>query len=520
MKKLYYLIILTVILGLVLTGCFLSNVGQVPTSPQSGITYLTKGTEDDPSEIILWAGAGQNINVGTVEVWDDTVELTVKYNVPDPWCITETHLHVACDDNPIPVNRKGNPIPGHFDYGSEHEISENVTVEEFTIPLEDINCCNLDIAAHAVVEQLTDGCADSVYGFDQGTQKDDISVSSERSNATNTLGSAEEHYFFSLGFMGEAVPGGWIILEFEDYVGTCLTVVEQSPGTEYKEGDGYPLEQAKVYVSTESDNPTDWTYLGMANNQIAGGSEAGQSHENVFDLEECIKFVKIVDQTDPTLHGDTADAFDLDAVCGGPCYQEETAWADGVRFVQQGNWATYFQYCMCDPELINGGFELPVLTSSPAWDLVISSEVKWTVNWYDACSNAPADALLELHRNYWKPYEGDQYVELDTDCNPNITREAASVKISQILTTCADWEYTVSFAYSPRPDHDDNALEVYWDGNLEGTYTADGTDNVNTSWTPVELTLIASGSTTELKFVEVGTPDCRGMLLDDVKVER
>jgi hypothetical protein len=44
MKKLIYLIILTVILGLVLTGCFLSNVGQVPTTGQSGINYLTKGT--------------------------------------------------------------------------------------------------------------------------------------------------------------------------------------------------------------------------------------------------------------------------------------------------------------------------------------------------------------------------------------------------------------------------------------------------------------------------------------------
>ena len=44
MKKYYFLIILTVILGLVLTGCLLSNVGQVPTTPQSGIAYLTKGT--------------------------------------------------------------------------------------------------------------------------------------------------------------------------------------------------------------------------------------------------------------------------------------------------------------------------------------------------------------------------------------------------------------------------------------------------------------------------------------------
>ena len=42
MKKLIYLIVLALILGLVLTGCLLSNVGQVPSSEQSGITYLTK----------------------------------------------------------------------------------------------------------------------------------------------------------------------------------------------------------------------------------------------------------------------------------------------------------------------------------------------------------------------------------------------------------------------------------------------------------------------------------------------
>jgi hypothetical protein len=42
MKKLIYLIVLALILGLVLTGCLLSNVGQVPTSEQGGITYLTK----------------------------------------------------------------------------------------------------------------------------------------------------------------------------------------------------------------------------------------------------------------------------------------------------------------------------------------------------------------------------------------------------------------------------------------------------------------------------------------------
>jgi len=45
MKKFYYLIVLALILGLVLTGCsLLSNIGQAPATEQSGINYLTKGT--------------------------------------------------------------------------------------------------------------------------------------------------------------------------------------------------------------------------------------------------------------------------------------------------------------------------------------------------------------------------------------------------------------------------------------------------------------------------------------------
>ena len=42
MKKYSYLIIIVLISSLVFTGCLLSDVGQVPTSEQSGITYLIK----------------------------------------------------------------------------------------------------------------------------------------------------------------------------------------------------------------------------------------------------------------------------------------------------------------------------------------------------------------------------------------------------------------------------------------------------------------------------------------------
>jgi len=48
MKKLSYLIALTLILGLVLTGCLLSNVGQVPATEQSGISTIVKSNGSGP----------------------------------------------------------------------------------------------------------------------------------------------------------------------------------------------------------------------------------------------------------------------------------------------------------------------------------------------------------------------------------------------------------------------------------------------------------------------------------------
>ena len=80
MKKLSYLIVLTLILGLVLTGCLLSNVGQVPTSEQSGITYLTKEILypelvalwhfDEGSEATTVADSSGNDNTG--DIYDAT----------------------------------------------------------------------------------------------------------------------------------------------------------------------------------------------------------------------------------------------------------------------------------------------------------------------------------------------------------------------------------------------------------------------------------------------------------------
>ena len=85
MKKLFYLIVLILILGLALTGCtLLSNVGQVPTTEQSGITYLTKGF---PSNLVgLWnfdEGDGLTAYDSSGNSNDGTINGATYY--PDQW---------------------------------------------------------------------------------------------------------------------------------------------------------------------------------------------------------------------------------------------------------------------------------------------------------------------------------------------------------------------------------------------------------------------------------------------------
>jgi len=66
MKKYYFLIIVALILGLVLTGCsLLSNIGQAPATGQSGVTYLTKTIGPTLDLVGLWhfdEGSGTKAN--------------------------------------------------------------------------------------------------------------------------------------------------------------------------------------------------------------------------------------------------------------------------------------------------------------------------------------------------------------------------------------------------------------------------------------------------------------------------
>lgn len=290
--------------------------------------------------------AGQNDKVGSVVVWNDSDTLYVKYDITDPdTCLLETHLHVAEELGDIPQTKKGNPIPGHFDYKMEHNC---VTEYTYSIPLTAAN--QLFIAAHAVVQMpssgTVDACANGYSDFTQGPMNDGNPVSTRvfptcdafcRVNPGNAFGPPDSEIdqhnrFFSLGF------GGNLVLAFPSFVSGDLTVTETSWG-------GLKEEKANVYVSRDG---ADWTLLGEANN-LGTFDSTDTRRPTTFPLDGCVQYVKIVDTTNIDLFpypSILADAFDVDAVCASNVCEEETAWGDGCEgsTFNEKNWATCFTY--------------------------------------------------------------------------------------------------------------------------------------------------------------------------------
>jgi hypothetical protein len=176
----------------------------------------------------------------------------------------------------------------------------------------------------------------------------------------------------------------------------------------------------------------------------------------------------------------------------------------------------------------NGGFETPEVTAVQGWDIFDSPAGGWMVDWWGGSTSyggqaRPDPAHLELHEgvNGWLPYEGDQHAELDTDWDGpggGLTNEPASVEISQTLAACPSGNYTLRYAWSPRPSHSDNALQVLWDGSVIASHSGAGSSNTNWVLEEHEYLSGPSSGTVTLALRETGTPDSLGMFLDSVSV--
>lgn len=175
----------------------------------------------------------------------------------------------------------------------------------------------------------------------------------------------------------------------------------------------------------------------------------------------------------------------------------------------------------------NGEFEIPDVTNGAQWDIFNNSQVPgWTAAWYGGAStfgevNRP-DPKIEIHSgvNGWTT-GSDQYVELDSDWDGpagSLNGEPASIALSQTIPTIVGNEYTISFDYAARPNHNDNRLSFKVNGSEKfdsGNMVGGG----SVSWHTQSYTFTATaGTSTILSFTETGTPDSYGMFLDNVRI--
>ena len=128
MKKLYYLIVLVLILGLALAGCtFLSNIGQVPITNQSGVSGITKslGVNNIYGDVTLYDWWKGNFP----EVWDLTqCDLTLSYTIDMSsitnagWALTEVGLREVGALN-IDPNDKGGFLLSKYTSAASGDIA-------------------------------------------------------------------------------------------------------------------------------------------------------------------------------------------------------------------------------------------------------------------------------------------------------------------------------------------------------------------------------------------------------------
>jgi hypothetical protein len=179
----------------------------------------------------------------------------------------------------------------------------------------------------------------------------------------------------------------------------------------------------------------------------------------------------------------------------------------------------------CDPQfnlIANGGFEMP-LAPNNGWAVFDDGhpDLGWNVSWNGTFDGAPDVAKLELHRgvNGWASYEGNQHAELDSDWG-HASNEQASVSINQNISTIPGNTYTISYAFSPRPNTgaNQNVLEVLVNGSLVQTQGPTANNTNQTIWTPHTFDFVATGSVTNIAFRDAGIPDTFGTFLDDVSV--
>lgn len=122
------------------------------------------------------------------------------------------------------------------------------------------------------------------------------------------------------------------------------------------------------------------------------------------------------------------------------------------------------------------------------------------------------DHLIELQASgtVGTASQGDTVLELDSTGNSTVYRDIENLN--------PELTHELSFDFSARPGvaASSNTIQVYWDGVLLDTITADGIGLTDFNWTTYTYSVPVTDSDARLTFVSVGDEDSLGGMIDNV----
>lgn len=219
-----------------------------------------------------------------------------------PWIVSEEISDNWEQVSAVATN--GEEIPMGDDYACQF-FSTNTVTEDLVFRCDFVN----QEQVLQCVDELDGSWVDGIASFTPGKTKDNAVITDPNRIDPDVVVGASDWVpntndstgFVSLGY------GGSIVVSFDSFVpnvpGADLTVYEAT------NGNGYPAETALVEVSQDGVN---FLSAGVADNATV------PSRTTTIDFDatgyEWIKYVRVTDTTNPALHNNASDGFDLDAI--------------------------------------------------------------------------------------------------------------------------------------------------------------------------------------------------------------
>jgi hypothetical protein len=150
MKQRAWLLTLIAVMavGLLTTGC-----DRLWEEPEATFE-IARTVCGEPKVVTIWAG--QHIDAGTVTVQNCEDSMCVKIETSGDWVITESHFAIGNSCEGLPRNKKGNLVPGRFQYTAVNDPP--VTEYRYCIPIGDWEPGDtVYIAVHVVVARFDEG---------------------------------------------------------------------------------------------------------------------------------------------------------------------------------------------------------------------------------------------------------------------------------------------------------------------------------------------------------------------------